>query len=127
MFDKIAAVCLTVKNFEASLDFYKNVLELPTDYIDQKGKFANFKVGETSLAIFQKDKATGMFPAKYMKPAGGFLMSYQAKDLKTECKKLEAKGVKIFEGPKETSWGQKVAYFQDPDGNIWEVSEPFQE
>ena len=30
----------------------------------------------------------------------------------------------VFEGPKTTEWGQTVAYFKDPDGNIWEVSKP---
>ena len=40
---------------------------------------------------------------------------------------LKMKGVEIFEGPKTTPWGQKVAYFKDPDGNIWEISEPFEE
>lgn len=27
-----------------------------------------------------------------------------------------------LEGPKTTEWGQTVAYFKDPDGNIWEIS-----
>ena len=42
-------------------------------------------------------------------------------------KRLKLKKVEIFEGPKSTPWGQKVAYFRDPDGNIWEISEPFVE
>ena len=40
-----------------------------------------------------------------------------------EFQKLKSKGVKILEGPKKTAWGQTVAYFNDPDNNIWEISE----
>lgn len=127
MFDKLYAVCLIVSDFQKSLDFYTKTLGLKTDYVDKKGKFASFKLGEASLSIFQKDKATGMFPAKYMRPSGGFLMGYQVPELNKACEKLREKGIKIFEGPKETAWGQKVAYFHDPDKNVWEVSEPFEE
>lgn len=127
MIDKLSAVCLLIGDFQKSLDFYTKILGLRTNYVDLKGKFASFKLGETSLSIFQKDKAVGMFPKKYMKPSGGYLMGYQVNDLKNEYEQLEKKGIKIFEGPKETAWGQKVAYFHDPDRNIWEISEPFED
>ena len=127
MFDKPYSVCLLVDNFQRSLDFYTNIFGLKTSYEDQKGKFASFKFGDASLGIFQKKEATGMFPKKYMKPSGGFLMGDRVNNLVKACKKLKEKGIKIFEGPKETTWGQKVAYFHDPDKNIWEVSEPFED
>ena len=80
----------------------------------------------TELSIFQKDEATAMFPKKHMKPSGGYLLGYQVKDLEKESERLKEEKVDIFEGPKKTEWGQKVAYFKDPNGNIWEVSEPFE-
>ncbi len=121
MFKKIFAVCLVVKDFDKSLKFYKDILGLKVNY--SEGKFANFKLEGTELAIFEKNAATAMFPAKFMKPFGGFLIGFQVGNLNKECAKLEEKGVKVFEGPKETEWGQKVAYFHDPDGNIWEISQ----
>lgn len=121
MFDKLFAVCLLVDDFDKSLAFYRDTLGLTVGY--SEGKFANFKLGETELAIFEKGSATAMFPAKFIKPSGGFLISFQVDDLAKTCTVLEGKGVKMFEGPKQTAWGQKVAYCHDPDQNILEISE----
>lgn len=121
MFNKLFAICLLVEDFKTSLDFYKDVLGLEVNNINDT--FADFKVGETSLAIFQKKEAVFMFPKKYMTSGGGSVLAFQVKDIEKSCIQLKNKGVEIFEGPKTTPWGQKVAYFLDPDKNIWEISE----
>lgn len=121
MFKKLFAVCLLVDDFEKSFRFYKETLGLKIN--SQEGKFADFKLGETGLAIFQKDEATAMFPKDHMKSGGGCVLGFQVDDIDKACEELKSKGVEIFEGPKTTDWGQKVAYFKDSDGNIWEVSE----
>ena len=120
MFNKLYAACLLVDDFDKSLDFYKNILGLTVN--SQEKGFVNFKLGETELAVFQKDEATAMFPKKYMGKGGGISLAFQVADVEKTCKDLQVKGVKIFEGPKVTAWGQTVAYFQDPDKNIWEIS-----
>jgi lactoylglutathione lyase len=122
MFNKLFGACLLVDDFEKSLHFYKNVLGLTVN--SQEGKFANFKLGETELAIFQKDEAVGMFPKKYMGKGGSVSLAFQVPSVEKAVKELKAKGIKIIEGPKKTAWGQVVAYFLDPDDNIWEVSQP---
>jgi len=121
MFKKLFAVCLLVDDFEKSFNFYKEALGLKVN--SQEGKFADFKLGETNLAIFQKDEAMAMFPKDHMKSGGGSVLGFQVDDVSKTCGELKAKGIEIFEGPKATEWGQKVAYFKDPDGNIWEASE----
>ncbi len=120
MFNKLFAVCLLVSDFDKSFDFYKNVLGLKVN--SHEGKFANFKLEGTELAIFQKDKAASMFPEKHMNEGGSAVIGFQVNNVKKACIDLKSKGVKIFEGPKTTEWGQTVAYFNDPDDNIWEVS-----
>jgi len=123
MFNKLFAVCLLVEDFDNSLKFYKENLGL--ELKEQNGKYADFKLGETTLAIFEKSDAVAMVPQKYMHTGGGSVLAYQVKDLAKECKRLTENTVNIVAGPKQTSWGQKVAYFLDPDKNIWEVSEHF--
>jgi len=120
MLNKLFAVCLLVDNFEKSFQFYKDVLGL--EFNSREGKFAGFKLGETSLAIFQKDEAVAMFPKEHMRTGGGAVLGFQVEDVQKTCEELKTKGVDIFEGPKTTPWGQTVAYFKDPDGNIWEIS-----
>ena len=117
----LSAVCLLVNNFSSSMAFYRDKLGLEVNSID--GKFADFKIDGTSLGIFEKGDAIAMFPAKYMKSGGGAIIAYQVKDIEKEIKRLKNNEVEIFEGPKTTEWGQRVAYFNDPDQNIWEISE----
>lgn len=52
-----------------------------------------------------------------------FLWLFQVPDVEKTVAELKRKGVNVFEGPKKTAWGQTVAYFLDPDDNIWEVSQ----
>ena len=121
MFNKLFAICLLVEDFDNSLFFYRDTLGLKVNQTNET--FADFKVKGTSIAIFQKSEATSMFPQKYMKPGGGAVIAFQVTDLEGGVSELKRKGVEIFEGPKTTPWGQKVAYFLDPDKNIWEISE----
>src|SRR3989338_2111119 len=120
MINNLFAVCILANDFDKSLDFYQNKLGLKIK--SQDGKFADFQIEGTSLAIFQKDQATAMFPSHFMKSGGGTVLGFQVNNIKKACKQLKLKGIAIFEGPKTTPWGQKVAYFQDPDENIWEIS-----
>ncbi|OGY39800.1 MAG: hypothetical protein A2418_00790 [Candidatus Brennerbacteria bacterium RIFOXYC1_FULL_41_11] len=120
MFEKLFAVCLLVKDLEVSTRFYKDILGLELN--SQDDGFTDFKMEGTSLAIFQKDKAVSMFPERFMGQTGGCVLAFQVEDVNESCKQLKQRGVEMFEGPKTTSWGQVVAYFKDPDGNIWEVS-----
>jgi lactoylglutathione lyase len=120
VFDKLFAIALLVDDFDRSLKFYRDKLGLEVK--SQEGKFAAFELGGTGLAIFGKSEATAMFPAKYMKSGGGVVISFQVDDVAKTCKELKSEGIEIIEGPKTTDWGQVVAYFLDPDGNVWEVS-----
>jgi lactoylglutathione lyase len=63
-----------------------------------------------------------MFDGRHMKPAGGAVIALQVDDVAKTCTELVAKGIKVFEGPKVTSWGQTVAYLHDPDGHIIELT-----
>lgn len=115
--------CLLVENLEKSLEFYRDKLGMEIG--SQDGKFVSFK--GIPFAVFQKDEATAMFSKEHMGSGGGVILAFQVDDLNKAYGELKSKGVEFFEGPKETSWGQKVAYFKDPDENIWEISEPFEE
>ena len=123
--NKLYAVCLLVEDFGRSLKFYRGALGLKVKS-QEENQFANFELQGTELAIFQKDGATAMFPKEHMRNGGGAILGFQTENLNQACEKFKSRGGEIFEGPKTTPWGQKVAYFKDPDGNIWEVSEPFE-
>ncbi|MDG6994724.1 MAG: VOC family protein [Nitrososphaerota archaeon] len=35
---------------------------------------------------------------------------------------LKSKGVHFIKPPTTHPWGQRIAYFEDPEGNLWEIS-----
>ncbi len=59
-----------------------------------------------------------MFPFKYMGSASGAVHAFQVENVEEAHDALIKKGVKFIEDVKTTPWGQIVAYFTDPDGNI---------
>lgn len=120
MIKNLYAVCLLVHDLATSLSFYKDILGLEVNSKDDG--YVDFKIGETLVAIFQRDKAVAMFPLEHMANGGSAVYAYQVEDVAKACQDLKSKGVEIFEGPKTMSWGQTVAYFKDPDNNIWEVT-----
>lgn len=120
MFNKLFAAFLLVNDFDKSLAFYKDLLGLEVKKIE--GKFAIFNLEGTLLEIVEKGEAVAMFPREHMGQGGGVILSFQAEDVQKTCEELKVKGVEIFEGPKATAWGESVAYFKDPDGNILEIS-----
>lgn len=117
---RIFAICLLVEDLSVSRDFYENKLGLQVNSEDIG--FVDYKLGETPLALFEKKHAIAMFQAKYIKSPGGAVIALQVDDVAKACKELIDKGVEIFEGPKNTSWGQTVAYLHDPDGHIIEIT-----
>lgn len=120
MISKLFAICLLVEDLKVSRDFYEQKLGLIMNSTDTG--FIDYRLGETPLALFEKKHATVMFQNKHMKPSGGAVIALQVDDVAKTCQELIAKGVKIFEGPKTTSWGQTVAYLHDPDGHIIELT-----
>lgn len=120
MFNKLYALCLLVNDLEKSLIFYRDTLGLEVNSTDDG--YVDFKLGDTLYAIFQKDKATAMFPKTHMANGGGCVIAFPVEDVSKACEALKERGVEIFEGPKTMPWGQTVAYFKDPDNNILEVT-----
>jgi catechol 2,3-dioxygenase-like lactoylglutathione lyase family enzyme len=122
MFNVMTASCLLVENFDKSLAFYKDILGLEVEFANENF-FVRFKLNGTPLMLFDREAAAKMlFPKEHMAKGGGAILAFQVDDLQKTCAELKARGVNIFEGPKAMAWGQTVAYFKDPDGNIWEVA-----
>lgn len=120
MFKKMFANCLLVSDFEKSLDFYQNKMWLELNY--REGNFANFKVENIELAIMDKNNTKELGVEKYINKGGAMFLCFQTENVEKTYQELNSRGVEFITKPIVTSWGQNVAYFTDPDLNIWEVS-----
>jgi lactoylglutathione lyase len=126
MITKVNATLIMVKDFEASVKFYRDTLEFKQG-ADEEG-FASFDIGSPPyiLAVLDITKAADMISEEAVQPSKEFiprsLFAVWLDDFDAEYESLKAKGVHFIKPPTTQPWGQRTAYFTDPDGNIWEIS-----
>lgn len=124
MIEKINATLIMVKDFEVSVKFYRDILEFKQGTIDEG--FTTFDIGDYTLAVLDISMAAEMISQEAIQPDKGFiprsLFAVFMDDCDAEYERLKAKGVQFIKPPTTQLWGQRTAYFVDPDGNIWEIS-----
>ncbi len=129
MFNKLMAIGIKVSDFNKSLTFYKEVLELPVQIEDKDNQFAELVLGNSLIALLTeatlKDMSENLTFVNLSD--NSFLFAVEVDNLEKTYNNLLKKGVNFIQEPKSTPWGQKVAYFKDIEGYIWEISEPYTE
>lgn len=105
MIRNLAFVELTVADWSASVAWYRDVLGLEVQLLDEVGAFALLRAGGGRLAL------------KAGKPEpGSVLVTFEVDDLPAELSRLAAHGV-VPESPlKASPEGYRRALLRDPDG-----------
>lgn len=122
---KVNAIVLFVRNFEACEKFYKDILGLKVKSTDVG--FVAFELkGDQELALMNLEVASRMISEEVIQPAKEglrrTLLATFVEDTDKTYEELKAKGVEFVKLPATQPWGQRTAYFKDPDGNLWEIS-----
>lgn len=124
MINKINATVLFVRNFEESVKFYRDILDLTPKDSDEG--FQSFEVGGHELALMAISNAAQMVSEEAVQPGTEgvhrALLAAFIDDTDKTYEELKGKGVEFIKPPTTQPWGQRTAYFQDPDGNLWEIS-----
>ena len=118
-------IILYVKDFEKTMDFYKNILQLPVKM--QQDTYVEFDTGATILSInTRKDvkEMTGLnIPDEYGS-GQTFEIGFVTEDVVKTIEALRDQGVPVLKEPAIKPWGQTVAYVADPDGHYIEICTP---
>jgi len=127
---RISVVTLGVDNLEASLEFYRDGLGLPTEGIIGKefehGAVAFFDLqGGLKFAIFERSNIavdagiaqTGRSPTEF---TIGHNVTSEA-EVDTVMAQAISAGARLVKPAQDTFWGGYAGYFQDPDDHLWEV------
>ena len=129
---RISFITLAVADLDRSLRFYRDVLGLPTEGIIGKefGPEAHvvfFKMnGGLTLALWPR---TSMI--KEARVSGGtpnateFSLAHNVgsrEEVDTLIAQARQAGATITREPHEPPWGGSAGYFQDPDGQLWEIA-----
>ncbi|MBE7552676.1 MAG: VOC family protein [Anaerolineales bacterium] len=122
---KLNLITLGVKDFERSLQFYRDGLGWPLSSASQ-GDVAFFPLGGVVLALYPRDK---LAEDAQVSPAGsgfsGITLAYNTKsqaEVDEVLQTVENLGATIIKRAQPVFWGGYNGYFADPDGHLWEVA-----
>ncbi|MDE1858590.1 MAG: VOC family protein [Thaumarchaeota archaeon] len=127
MIDHLNAHILAVKHLEECVAFYRD--KLGFELKDKQDDFAYFvfdKKGGAGLGLLTLEAAATMISQEHIRPKEDTVhrdyFAVFVDDVDKEYAELVEKGVHFVNPPKTHPWGQRIAYFEDPEGNLWEVS-----
>lgn len=127
---RIDHIVLNVRDDEKMIAFYENILQFPTERLDE---YRSGKVPFPSLRL-NENTIIDLFPRRMWEkdsPAGNgrdnlnhFCIALGKADWQNLMDRLQANSVSITEGPVER-WGAHgtgvSVYFRDPEGNLIEA------
>lgn len=123
--ESIEWIRLITDHYQKSRDFYKEILGLRLQREAPEEKFAQFQMKNNCyLALFGRREMEKILGKKHLNKAGGAIYTFaETENVDKTYKELKTKGVIFIQEPTTQSWGQRTAYFTDPDGHIWEIQQ----
>ena len=117
-------VILITERYPAMKAFYKTTLGFPIKRDVPEEQFTQFKLKNCYVAIYGKAYIEKLVGKEKIGTPGGAIYSFGESDnIDLVYQQLRAKGVQFMKEPETQVWGQRTAYFTDPDGNIWEIQQ----
>ena len=127
MIDHVNAFALPVRDLEKCVSFYRDKLGFQLK--NKEEDFAYLVFGSQpgpGLALMSVESAAKLVSEAQIRPREDTIhRNYFAvflEDVDKEYEELKAKGVHFVKPPTTFPWGQRIAYFEDPEGNLWEIS-----
>jgi lactoylglutathione lyase len=127
MIDHFNAYAIPVRDLEKCVAFYRDKLGLILeDKQDDLAYFVFSKQDKPGIALVKMDTAVSLISETQIRPREETIhRTYFAvfvDDVDKEYDDLRAKGVHFIKPPTTHPRGQRVAYFEDPEGNLWEIT-----
>jgi len=123
---RIDVVVLFVADLDRAKVFYRDTLGLPMKHEDSSSTF--FELETTSLLLLNLAGAQDLLSSEAVaaqRPTGASsqLVAF-VEDVDAIYTDLVARGVEFVRKPIDRAWGLRTAHFKDPDGHVWEISQP---
>jgi catechol 2,3-dioxygenase-like lactoylglutathione lyase family enzyme len=127
MFDHVNAYALTVRDVRKCAEFYRDTLGLKQQEL-QDG-FAYLTFGDAKgpgVALVSAEGLAREIPRDRVRPGevipGRNYFAIFLNDCDRTYEELRGKGVRFLQPPATRPGGQRFAFFEDPEGNLWEIS-----
>jgi lactoylglutathione lyase len=122
--ETIEWIILVTKNYKTMKTFYTKTLGFAIERDVLEEEFTQFKLNNMFLAIYGESFVEKLLGKPVAGTPGSTIYSFgESKDIDLQYQQLESIGVQFIKKPETQPWGQKTAYFTDPDGNIWEIQQ----
>jgi lactoylglutathione lyase len=130
MIDHVNALVLPVRDVEKSAAFYRDKLGFTLMNINAENAFLRIgekgAKGSIDLALLSMNKVAEQITPEQVRPAEESIhrtfFAVFLDNVDREYEELTKKGVHFVKPPTTQPWGQRIAYFEDPEGNLWEIS-----
>lgn len=118
---RIDYVIRFVRDLEACIAFYRDVLGLPLRLVENG--YAEFATENVKFGLFERSRLPGLIgrDSEPGEPGGEIVLVVE--DVDGEAERLRAAGVEVLKGPLDRPWGHRTLHVADPDGQVVELAE----
>jgi catechol 2,3-dioxygenase-like lactoylglutathione lyase family enzyme len=125
--DRVNAYALTVRDVKKCAEFYRDKIGLTLRELQDGFAYLTFgEKGGPGVALVSAEGLAQEIPSERVRPREQLLQrNYFAvflDDADRAYEELQQKGVRFVQPPATRSNGQRYAFFEDPEGNLWEIS-----
>lgn len=127
MIDHLNAIVLPVRDVKACAHFYRDKLGLELTELHEEDAYLTIGGGSPVLALKSLALSAREISEGRIKPDEDPVKRTQlvvfVGDVDAEYADLLGKGVRFVKAPTTQEGGWRTAHFEDPEGNLWEVSQ----
>ena len=122
--NKIEWIIIVTEKYQESRKFYRDILDFKIVRESVNEEFTQFKLGNLYFATYGRKQVEKLVGKKYVSNVGSTIFTFAETDnIDKQYDELKTKGVRFIIPPTTQPWGQRTAYFLDPDGYIWEIQQ----
>lgn len=122
---KFYNVRLLVRDFPASLKFWRDVMKFPMTYGDEAMGYAYFDTGSAGVELFTQDgfaAALGEATPAPTPTGRQTVLVFEVENVDTAYTDLVERGAQSVAKPQDrAAWGVRSGHLSDPDGQIIEI------
>ena len=124
MLPKISYVLIYVPDLDKSVKFYRDVLGFKVK--NQEKVYVEFETEGSTFALADVKLGERVVGPEQIGSIVGSKRNFsltlgEVENVDATYEELSKNGVEFVDPPTTHPWGQRTAYFRDPDGNILEV------